>query len=130
MTSYELIFEDRKRYLYVLVSGELNSKTDREIDARIRSECEKLERKNLLVDIRQCSSRLSFLQNFVAAKTYRQRMGSYIEAIAIVDSKQHRENNELFETTAVNQGARLRFFTSTIDAENWLVDDSEGGLPA
>ena len=129
MTSYELIFEDRTRYLYVLVSGELDRKTDHEIDARIRSECEKLDRENLLIDIRECDSRLSLLQNFVAAKTYRQRMGPHISAIAIVDARKHRENSELFETTAANQGARLKFFTSTIEAENWLVGDSGTGKP-
>jgi len=125
MTPYELIFEDRIQYLYALVSGELNRKTDHEIDARIRSECEERERNRVLIDIRESSSRLSYLQNFVAAKSYRQRMGLYLRAIAIVDSKKHRENSELFELTAVNQGARVKFFTSTIEAEKWLVGDGD-----
>lgn len=125
MTSYELIFEDRTKYMYVLVSGELTSKTDHVIDDKIKSECEKRERSRVLVDIRESSSRLSFLQNFVAASTYRQRMGSYIGAIAIVDSKKHKKNSEVFELTAVNRGARLKFFTSTIEAENWLIGNRD-----
>ena len=121
MTSYELHFEDRKQYLYVLVSGELDARTDREIDARIRLEFEKRERRNVLIDIRELGSRLSFLQNFVAAKSYRLRMGPYISAIAIVDSKKHKGNSDLFELTAAGQGARLKFFISSLDAEKWLV---------
>jgi hypothetical protein len=121
MTSYELIFEDRTNYLYVLVSGELNVKTDPEIDTRIKLECEKLERSRVLIDIRECSSRLSFLQNYVAATSYRQRMGTQIRTIAIVDSKQHKENSELFETAAVSHGALIKFFTSTLEAEKWLI---------
>lgn len=123
MTSYELIFEDRTKYLYVLVSGELNRKTDREIDARIKSECERLERKKVLIDIRESSSRLSYLENFVAATSFRERMGSYIEAMAIVDAEEQKENSELFEITATSKGARLKFFTSTIEAEKWLIED-------
>ena len=125
MTSYELIFEDRAKYLYVLVSGELDRKTDFEIDAEIKLECERRERDRVLIDIRESRSRLSFLQNFVAASSYRIRMGSYIQAIAIVDSKKHKENSELFELTAVSRGARLRFFTSTIAAEKWLIDNRD-----
>jgi hypothetical protein len=125
VTSYELIFEDRTKYLYVLVSGELNRKTDFEIDAEIKKECRKRRRNRVMIDIRESRSRLSFLQNFVAATSYRKRMGTYIRAIAIVDSKKHMENSQLFELTAVSHGARLRFFTSTIAAEQWLIEDSD-----
>ena len=125
MPAYELTLEDRKKYLYVLVSGELNRKTDREIDTEIRSECESRALDKVLIDIRECSSRISYLDNFVAATTYRQRMGSYIKVIAIVDSGKHRQSSELFELAAVNKGARLRFFTSSIDAEKWLLEDEE-----
>jgi hypothetical protein len=123
VTSYELIFEDRAKYLYVLVSGELNTKTDHEIDAEIKSQCERRERSEVLIDIRHSSSRLNFLENFVAATSYRQRMGSYIRAIAIVDSREYQENSELFELAAVNQGARLKFFNSTVRAEQWLMEN-------
>ena len=121
MASYELIFETRENYLYVLVSGELNRKTDREIDARIKSECEARSLDRVLIDIRKCSSRISYLDNFVAATSYRQRMGSYIKVVAIVDSSEHRQSSELFELAAENKGARLKFFTSSIEAEKWLL---------
>jgi hypothetical protein len=122
MTSYELIFHTQTEYLYVLVSGELNENTDQEIDARIKIECEKLDRNKVLIDIRESSSRLSLLENYVAATSYRQRMGTYTRAIAIVDSKEHKENSELFELAATNSGARLKFFTSTVEAEKWLIE--------
>ena len=121
MTTYELIVENRKNYLYILVSGELDSITDQEIDNKIKLECEKHERRKVLIDIRECSSRLSFLDNYVAATSYRQRMGAYISAIAIVDSTQHKENSEVFELAATNKGARLKFFTSTVEADKWLI---------
>lgn len=120
MASYLLAFEDRTTYLYVRLSGELTEKTDHDIDVSIKQECETLERNKVLIDIRDSDSRLSYQQNFAAARTYRQRMGTYIIAIAIVDSSTFQENSELFELTAVNRGARVKFFTSTAEAENWL----------
>jgi hypothetical protein len=41
---------------------------------------------------------------------------------AIVDTRKPKENGELFEITAVNQGARPRFLTSTVETGKWLVD--------
>jgi len=125
MISYELIFEDRTNYLFVLIAGELNRNIDLEIDAEIKKECKKRKRNKVLIDIRESRSRLTLLQNFVAAKSYWNRMGSYIKAVAIVDSKEHVENSELFEMIAVTRGARLKFFTSTVEAEKWLIEDRD-----
>ena len=117
---YELAVEHNDSYVKFTVTGEMNTETDLEIDARIRNECEATGARLVLIDIRSATTRLSIIENHECATTFSQRMGSRIGAVAIVDRSQFRANSEMYELTSVNRGATVKFFESEGDAVSWL----------
>jgi hypothetical protein len=125
MTRYTLSFEVRGTALHATVTGELTLETDAAIDARIRQECEGRGRSLLLVDIRRATSRLSYFDNHQAAKTFPDRMGPSIHAVAIVENAVYRENSEMYELTSVNRGATVKFFETPETAQEWLATFSQ-----
>jgi len=120
---YELEFNDKINYLHVLAHGELNPETDVSIDAEIRQECENRNLDSAVIDIRQMVSRLTGVENHNAAKTFKDRMGPSIRAIAIIDYEKYTEKSEMFQLTATNRDANVRFFVTEKQAENWISVD-------
>lgn len=118
---YELKLTESDAILFATLYGELDAATDMEIDAELRRECEKRGKKLLLIDIRPMSTRLSGIDNHVAATTFGSRMGIDIRAIAIVDTENFAEKSEMYELTAINRGARVRFFEDYENAQQWLA---------
>ena len=117
---YETEFKELNHHLLETVSGGINPATDFEIDTKIRAECEKTKKAFVLIDIRRKNSNMSAIENHIAAKSYRERMGPAIEAIAIVDSTEFKDKSNMFEITATNRGATVKFFEEIEDAETWL----------
>ena len=120
---YELKFEDKDHYLQVTVSGDLNPETDIAIDVDIRKECEHRDFNFALIDIRTMTSRITTIENHIAAKSFSERMGPEIRAIAIVvDSIDFDKKSKMYEVTARNRGADVKFFTQCEVAASWLLD--------
>lgn len=121
MSRYQLKFEDKDHYLFVTVHGELNPMTDVSIDEDIRRECENRKQRLVLIDIRPTTSRLDGIENHIAAITIQDRIGPYVRAIAIIDTLENRERSEMYELTAVNRGATVKFFEDCESAASWLL---------
>jgi len=119
---YELEFIDKTNYLHVLVHGVLNPETDVSIDAEIRKECENRKFDSVVIDIRPMASRLTGIENHNAAKTFKERMGPSVRAIAIIDYKKYKEKSEMFELTATNRKANVQFFVEQEEAKKWIKE--------
>jgi hypothetical protein len=117
---YRLETSQERDYLNFTLTGTLNAASDREVDEAIRHHCEEQGVGLALVDIRGAEGRLSALENHVAATTFRDRMGAAVSVVAIVDVAIHDANSEMFELTATNRGARVRFFLDDRAAAAWL----------
>lgn len=119
---YELELEESDGILCATVHGELDPITDLAIDRQLRRECENRGKELLLIDIRPMVGRLSGIDNHIAAKTFQERMGADIRAVAIVDTEEYMEKSEMFEITALNRGAEVKFFLGYEEAKKWLID--------
>ena len=119
---YELEFIDKTNYLHVLTRGELNSESDLSIDAEIRHECEFRKFDSVVIDIRLMTSRLTGIENHNAAKTFKERMGPNIRAIAIIEYEKYKEKSEMFQLTATNREANVQFFVEEAEAEQWILE--------
>lgn len=117
---YEIDEIDRDGIPVFSVRGDLDRESDRLIDDEIRRRCLDAVMRFAVIEIREVSGRLSLLDNHEAAKNFRQRIGDALDAVAIVERHEHRERREMFEITAINRGARVRFFDFTSDAVAWL----------
>lgn len=120
---YTLEFTDKKFFLHVNAFGLLNSETDEEIDAEIKKECDARSIDSVLIDIRQMTSRLSGVENHVAAKTIKDRLQG-VTSIAIVDLKKYDNKSEMYQLTAKNRDTNIRFFHSVSKAVEWLLGNS------
>lgn len=120
---YRLAFSDKKYFLHVKAVGTLNKETDAAIDAEIKSECEKRKIDSVLIDIRYMNSRLSGIENHIAAQSFSERIGN-LSSIAIVDLEKYISNSEMFEITARNRDANVRFFNKVTDAIEWILGNS------
>lgn len=120
---YQLEFTQLSDYLHVVAHGVLDSRTDLQIDLEIRRECETRQLHSALIDIRPMTSRLSGVQNHNAAKTFRERMGS-VSSVAIVELPQYRDRSEMFQLTAGNRDANVRFFNEESAAAQWLSEQA------
>jgi hypothetical protein len=117
---YQLETTPERDFLRFTLTGTLTVATDRQVDEAIRCCCEAQGVRLALVDIRGADGRLSVLENHVAAATFRGRMGTAVSAVAIVDLATHDENSDMFEITATNRGATVRFFVEDQAAAAWL----------
>jgi hypothetical protein len=122
---YKIDVADGPGYLLFTVTGKQDLKTDAEIDTAIGNECARREASAALVDILGMEGRLPVLENHEAARTFRERMPSSVTKIAIVDSADHQNGSTMYELTATNRGANVRFSERVEDARKWLQAGSE-----
>lgn len=124
---YKIEISDEPGFLRFDIEGNQDRQTDADIDREIASECIERGAKAALVDIRRLAGRLSILENHEAAKSFRQRMPLSLRRIAIIDLPEHAARSEMYEVTAQNRGARLRFFDSVTLAQEWLRSERDRG---
>lgn len=98
--------------------------TDSQIDEAIARICMERGARAILIDIRALTGRLSVVENHLAATTYGQRLPSIVRRVAILDLPEHQQQSEIFELTARNRGASVRFFDREADAAAWLSGDA------
>lgn len=120
---------DETGFLRFNVEGNQDPQTDVDIDLAIARECIDRDARAALVDIRRLTGRLSMVENHEAARTFQQRMPDSLLRIAIVELPEFGARSEMYEVTARNRGANIRFFGSVTDAEEWLqsgIDERAG----
>ena len=111
-------------FLRLAVTGRQSLETDSRIVEAIVRICVDREATAVLIDIRALTGRLSVLENHLAASTYGRRIPSIVRRVAILDLPEHHERSEMFELTAGNRGARVRFFDCETAAEAWISGDA------
>lgn len=116
---YQLKFEDRTGYLYVLVRSD---RMDREIAlaylTEIANECARRNSKSLLLE-RDVPVMLPTGDLFFVTNAFLEMMKSNRVAIVNPHSKL-REDLDLAVTISTNRGANYRLFDSVESAESWL----------
>lgn len=117
---FSLEIEETPDFIRFTVTGILNCRTDKEIDQRITEACEARGESRALIDIRAMEGRLSLAENFEAAMTFGARLSPCVEKAAILDLQSHHARSAMFEITATNRGACVRFFEEVSAAEAWL----------
>ena len=103
-TMYRIEVEETAEFLRFKVYGSLTWDTDNRIDADVANECERSRATAAIIDISSMQGRLTTLENHEAAKTLAERLQPRLSRIAIVDTSEHREQNEMYEVTAQNRG--------------------------
>ena len=117
--AYKLTLEDRKDYLYALITGEQDS-YDVTMGAvtEVAAACKIRGTTKLLVE-HQVSGRLSTLEIYKIATQLPPLFGDvYVGFVVRLTSTP--ENPELLRNVAVNRGGRGRLFTDAESAEAWL----------
>ncbi len=122
---FEIDVSERPGYLRFAVTGRQSPETDPQIDDAIARICVDREATAILIDIRALSGRLTVLENYMAASTFRRRVPPSVGRVAIVDLPEHQARSEMFELTAWNRGVRVRFFDCESAAEDWLGGDTD-----
>jgi hypothetical protein len=104
--------------LEIIMEGELakseHDKMSNEIIALINSSGVK----NVLVDIRTLKGRLSVAETYKRVRNYPSYI--YKTHIAMLDIPENSEYQSFHETTAVNAGMNLKFFTDIDKSKDWL----------
>ncbi len=101
--------------------GTWDSKTSRECWQQVRQSLEQLGLDRALVDDRDILLETDASTDFEHAVFLVETLGSVCRKLAIIDRAQNDEFNSFFETVCVNRGLRLRFFTDTASAIDWLL---------
>jgi len=118
---YQLAFSDKEFFFEVRAVGELTADSDLGIDKEISQEGETRNIDSVLIDIRQMKTRLTGVENHVAAESFNQRM-NFFSSIAILDLEKYQSNSDMFELTARNRDANVRFFVEKHKAVEWLLE--------
>ena len=119
---YQIIFEQRKDYLYAYVSGKSDSlKISLGFWREVAEEARRVQARKVLLEenIKEAVSVLEMYQ--IAAEI--PRLGFENVQIAFVDRYlDQKDLNHFGETVATNRGLRGRIFNEISEAEKWLLE--------
>lgn len=113
----------------IIITGEVTDSTVDDLRNEVRTIAWTLNAKALLVDVRAVKGRFGVFDAYYGVSSFpsdRPRIST-----AVVDLPEHEAYQLFLETTAYNQGLRIKWFTNIDDARTWLKNiqgrDSESG---
>lgn len=123
MDQYEILIEDRTRYLYAKVTGPNAPETILRYSADIRAACMRLRQMKVLVVVNLHGPGLSMLEVYKAVAAGSDESAGFGMRAAYVDLNPHRgvENMHLAEDVAATRGISVRTFRDVAAAEAWLL---------
>ena len=120
--SYQLRIEDRPKYVYARVDGDLTSANALRFLEDAYSACVKYGRSAVLLDMQLHGPNLNTTSVYDVI-SQRAAQGSKLRKIAYVPFHQDDRSMAYFaETVAVNRGVKVRLFESVAAADGWLSE--------
>jgi hypothetical protein len=104
--------------LEVIMTGELIKNEYDKMSNEVIALTNSTGAKNMLVDIRTLKGRLSIAETYERVRNYPPHM--YKTHIAMVDVLENADYQKFHETTGLNAGMTLKFFTDIDAARAWL----------
>ena len=120
--SYELEIKNLQDFLQVNIKGRKTKESVKEATTDICKACVKYKCSKVLIDIRGFEERIkdAIVIFNLASKELPEITRKKINKVAIIDNKDHDNNNRFFENVAVNRGHNVKIFTDEKEAINWL----------
>lgn len=120
--SYRLEFEANDGFLKATATGTRSLQTVIDISRDLFAVCADKKIKKVLVDVQSLEGHLSFMASFEFITHYFPNMRNLniINKCAVVDRKEKKDENRLFETIAVNRGYTFSIFSDFNKAVDWL----------
>lgn len=116
--SYKINYKAFSDHLRVSISGHGNKEAWAKVSGDISGLLDKYGLKDILIDLRNITGRLSVFDSVEHIDNYSYEMK--LRRYAVVDKPEHKEQNRFFENAACNRGYRIYFFTDEAPALKWL----------
>lgn len=117
-TEYQLSSSVNKGILEIVITGEVTKNALKNMDEGIATILKTTEARALLIDLRALSGRLAITEAYFHVQNYPPEIRRV--DIAIVDLEEHAGFQSFYETTAINAGLSLKWFTDIYAARSWL----------
>ena len=124
--SYQLNSEIRTDYLYVEVSGPRTYDNVIAISKEIIKLSISHEASAVLLNISELEGRLSIMDSWSLVTEDLEnirKLNIPVKKLALVDTKEHKNGYDFFETIAYNRGFLLKVFQEFNNAIEWLCQD-------
>jgi hypothetical protein len=123
--SYKIEYDRDLDYVSVSVRGALNMPGTRVCRNKLQEVLRAYDRTRVLVDTTNVIAQLSAIEDYKFIKELRHEFPSQV-SIALVVSRERTVFGRFIETAAVNNGVRLKSFTDTNEAIEWLMIQPSG----
>lgn len=105
-------------HLRVSITGHGTKEAWAKISGDISGIIDKYGLKNIMVDLREVTGRLSVFDSVEHIENYPHEMK--LRNYAVLDKPENKTQNQFFENAAYNRGYRIFFFTDEAEAVKWL----------
>ena len=107
-----------KDVLLITISGKATKQNASEMAKSVFGAQEELKPPKVLIDCTELEGRLSIIETYFHVKEYPKL--KHPTKRAILDKPENREFFTFHETTSVNSGVKMKYFTDIDKALNWL----------